>query len=235
MKIRPIDKLSGFGIHFLSVMVRKTCRFQVSGMEHFTGAFKGGKPVAITSWHGLTMMVVPFSFQHTEVKKFVTPIPDDYRGAVLDVFIKHLGAHPFPMNLHGDTTLSQGRQLVKIVRLLKVGRNFYIHPDGPAGPAYVIKPGLSYIAQKTKAVILPIGAYCRNAFVLPRWDQYTIPYPFSRISIHIGEPYKVPGDVKDLGKIDEYLTEKLNRVTMQAAANYYDQPVASSQPPDTSS
>jgi lysophospholipid acyltransferase (LPLAT)-like uncharacterized protein len=227
MKITKKDQINGTGIYYIFKWVQKTCRFLVSGLDRFKNALESGRSVAITSWHGLTMMVVPFFFQNADTRKFVTPIPDDDRGASLNVFIKHLGAHPFPMNLHGDTTLSQGRQLVKIVRFLLDGKHLYIHPDGPAGPAYVIKPGLSYIAQKTKALIFPIGAYCRNAFVVPRWDRYTVPYPFSRVSIHIGEPYEVPAGTKDLKEIDQYLTDQFNRVTMQAAANYYEGAVGS--------
>ena len=124
--------------------------------------------------------------------------------------------------------MSQGRQLVKLVRLVMDGNHLLIAPDGPGGPAYKAKPGFTYTAQKAKAIILPVGSYCRNAYVVPRWDQYVVPYPFSRVSIHIGKPYEIPEDVKDLSEVEEYLTDQLHRVTMQAAANYYEQPAARS-------
>ena len=173
-------------------------------------------------------MFIPFALRYVDVNKFVCLMPDDWRGASLLVFANYLGATPFVMNLYGDTTMSQGRQLVKLVRLVMEGNHLFIAPDGPHGPAYKAKPGFTYTAQKAKAIILPVGPYCRNAYVVPRWDQYVVPYPFSRVSIHIGKPYEIPEDVKDLSEVEEYLTDQLHRVTMQAAANYYEQPAARS-------
>jgi lysophospholipid acyltransferase (LPLAT)-like uncharacterized protein len=103
------------------------------------------------------------------------------------------------------------------------GYHLYIAPDGPEGPAYTAKPGFTYTAQKANAIILPVGAYCRNGYVIPRWDQYVLPYPFSRISVHFGEPCEIPKDVKDLSETEQGLTDQLHRATMQAAANFYEQ------------
>jgi lysophospholipid acyltransferase (LPLAT)-like uncharacterized protein len=154
-------------------------------------------------------------------------MPDDWRGAALKVFTDHLGAQPVPMNLHGDSSMSQGRELVKVVRKVKEGNHLYYTPDGPEGPSYKIKPGLTFIAQKTKAIILPVGGYCRNGFVVPRWDRYVMPYPFSRVSVHVGEPYEIPIEEKDLEAENEKLTNLLHRVTLQAAADYYELAVES--------
>jgi lysophospholipid acyltransferase (LPLAT)-like uncharacterized protein len=102
------------------------------------------------------------------------------------------------------------------------GNHLFIAPDGPDGPAYKAKPGFTYAAQKANAIILPIGSYCRHAYIIPRWDQYVVPFPFSRISVYIGEPYLIPEDVKDLSETEECVTDQLHRATMQAAADYYE-------------
>jgi lysophospholipid acyltransferase (LPLAT)-like uncharacterized protein len=49
-----------------------------------------------------------------------------------------------------------------------------------------------------------------------------IPYPFSRISLCFGEPFTIPPNTPDLSAIDEQLVDLIHRVTMQAAANYYE-------------
>ena len=138
------------------------------------------------------------------------------------VFAQQLGAIPHPMKLDGDSTIGQGRELVKLVRHVVGGKFLFINPDGPDGPSQVIKPGITYIAKKSKAVILPIGTYARHAYIVPRWDRYMVPFPFSRISLHIDTPFHVSPD-GDLNEANQELTTALNRVTLQAAANYYEQ------------
>ncbi|MGD8456936.1 MAG: hypothetical protein PVF83_11155 [Anaerolineales bacterium] len=216
------DRVSGKLLYALSRMVQMTCRYQVSGFENLETAFGSGRPVVITGWHGITMMLVPYAKQYQEVGSFVVIMPDDWRGASLQVFTAQLGAIPYPMNLHGDSTMGMGRKLVRLVREVVSGKHIFITPDGPDGPSFVIKPGLTFIAKKADAIILPCGGYARHAYVVPRWDRYVVPYPFSRVSLCFGEPFSISPDTEDLAEIDEQLVDKIHRVTMQAAANYYE-------------
>ena len=222
MEISRLDRISGNLLYTLSRMVSKTCRYQDTGLEHLQAVFSGDKPVIIACWHGMTMMVIPYASIFEDFSSFVTIMPDDWRGASLKVFADRLGAFPFPMNLHGDSTMSQGRELVKLVREVVGGKHLYFTPDGPDGPSYVIKPGMTFIAKKANAVLLPIGAYTRNAYIVPRWDRYTIPFPFSRVSVCIGKPIHIPPDAGDLKEYDLLLTNILHHLTMQAGANYYE-------------
>lgn len=150
-------------------------------------------------------------------------MPDDWRGGALSVFASLVGADPFPMDLTGSESMATARKLADLVRRVRQGYDCYITPDGPDGPAYVIKPGAVYIAKKARATILPVGAYVRHGYRLNRWDQYAVPYPFSRISIAIGAPMTVSRDREDLDLVVERLTDMLHRVTAQSAANYYEQ------------
>ena len=139
----------------------------------------------------MTMMLAGFfQNQFDTMENLVLMMPDDWRGQALYHFANRLGSTPFPMNLKGDDSMSMARQFVKLVRLVKQGKDAYMTPDGPDGPAYVIKPGVAYLAQKTGATLLPLGAYARAGYRLNRWDRYVVPYPFARMSLVIGE--KVP-------------------------------------------
>jgi lysophospholipid acyltransferase (LPLAT)-like uncharacterized protein len=217
------DKLNGRVLYTMSQIVRSTGRFQVSGLEHLRSAQANGQPLVLAAWHGMTMMLVGFFANHYHLKNIVLLMPDDWRGGALQVFANNLGAEPFPMDLKGEANMATARRLATLVRHVKQGRDCYITPDGPEGPAYVIKPGVAFIAQKAKAPILPLGAYARHGYRLNRWDRYTIPYPFSRVSIAVGEPMWVQkGDA--LTAVTQTLTDNLHRVTAQAAANYYENP-----------
>jgi lysophospholipid acyltransferase (LPLAT)-like uncharacterized protein len=155
------------------------------------------------------------------ISDFVVLMPDDCRGASLKIWADKMGATPHKMNLTGDNTLGMARQVLRLTRRVIAGKSLYINPDGPDGPAHMIKPGIIFIAKKAKASIVPIGAYCRRAYNLPRWDRYTVPYPFSRISYHIGLP--IESLPEDNATADQLITDTINRVTLQAAADYYEE------------
>lgn len=191
-------------------------------MERLETAKASGRPLVLATWHGMTMMLVGFFANHYDLNNIVLLMPDDWRGVALEIFANKLGAEPFPMDLKGEANMASARKLAKLVRRVKAGRDCYITPDGPDGPAYVIKPGTAFIAQKAKALIMPLGAYARHGYRLNRWDRYVVPYPFSRISIAIGEPMLVEKGV-DLTAVTYTLTDQLHRITAQAAANYYEQ------------
>lgn len=218
-----MNRLNGNVLYLVSRIVRKTCRFQISGENHLEMAQSSDTPLVLTTWHGMTMMLIGFLSMYPELNSLVVPMPDDWRGETLSVFTTKLGAKPYPMNLNEDSTMATARKLARLITAVKKGHPCYITPDGPAGPAYVIKPGVAYIAKKAGARIIPLGAYARHGYRLNRWDRYVIPYPFSRISIHIGEPRPVSKEDADLTAVTGSLTNTLHRVAAQAAANYYEQ------------
>jgi len=222
MSNKTINILKG---NFLSVFlstISKTCKFQISGVERLEAAIASGKPLIGTSWHGMTMMVIGSMRMHVDLRSVVTIIPDDFRGDILEIFTNKIGIFPTRLNLDGGSSMEMSRKLVGVIREISSGRNFLIHPDGPAGPAYVVKPGLTAIARKTGALIVPMGGYCRHAYHWHRWDRYTWPLPFSKIHVHIGEPYLISKDDFDLSDQNHQLETILNRVAFQAAANFYE-------------
>jgi len=213
--------LSGYGLFWLSQMIRSTCKFQIIHLERMQTAMSSKRPVIFTGWHGITMMVVPMiQKHHPRISDFVVLMPDDWRGVTLRIWAEKMGATPHPMKLTGDNTMGMARQVVKLTRRVIGGKNLYINPDGPDGPAHLLKPGIMFIARKADAIIQPIGAYCRRAYTLPRWDRYTIPYPFSRISYHMGQPILNLPD--DNIAATQLITDSINHVTLQAAADYYE-------------
>ena len=215
--------MQGYSLWWLAQMVKQTSRYQIEGLSHLDEARNAGKPIIFVAWHGMTMMLAGFFQNHLDsMENLVLMMPDDWRGEALQYFTHRLGATPFPMNLKEDNSMAMARQFIKLVRLVKQGKDTYMTPDGPGGPAYVVKPGVAYLAQKTGATLLPVGAYVRAGYRLKRWDQYVVPYPFSRISLVIGEQVKMPASSTTHTTITQPLTDTLHRVTAQAAANFYE-------------
>ena len=217
-----INTFKGHFLFYFSEMVHRTCKIRVSGEHNLFSALESQKPLIGTSWHGMTMMVLNTVRRYVDLKSVVTIIPDDYRGDILELFINKLGIYPTRLDLEGEPSMAMSKKLVRVIREIVPGNYFLIHPDGPDGPAYKIKPGLSSIAQKTGAMIVPMGGYCRNAYHWHRWDRYTWPLPFSRIQLHVGTPFVVDKDEGNLSKINDLLEKELNRMAFKAAANYYE-------------
>lgn len=215
------NRLMGNGLYLLSQITRRTARYQIEGSEYYEEHRGSGKPTIWVAWHGMTMMLAGFVLQNYDPGSLVLMMPDDWRGDTLTHWAHRLGALPWRMNLKGDASMATARKLARMIHMLKEGRDAYVTPDGPDGPAYYVKPGVAYLAQKTRAILLPVGAYTRTGYRLNRWDRYVVPRPFSRISVVIAEPLPVP-DEGQLTDITEPLTDALHRVTAQAAANYYE-------------
>lgn len=68
------------------------------------------------------------------------------------------------------------------------GHKMTIAVDGPRGPIYKVKEGITAISDKSKRPIVPIRAKVHKGFIFQRsWNKATLPYPFSRIDINVGK------------------------------------------------
>jgi len=165
-------------------------------------------------------MLTRFFQEYQADTKVMVMIPDDWHGEVLFPWLELIGFVPRPMNLE-NKGVGTARKFAQIVRDLKQGGvNNFIAPDGPEGPAYRVKPGLGFLAQKTGLPIIPVGCYNRSGYAVPRWDSYRIPYPFSRIQISVGEPVYL-GRKEDTAVVNEKIRRALNDIAIQAKGDYY--------------
>jgi lysophospholipid acyltransferase (LPLAT)-like uncharacterized protein len=211
--------LAGLGLHTYAQLVSRTSRYVVRGKEHFEGAWTEGQPVIFAAWHGMTMMGLCYFFRFYGDHRYAALVPADRRGNTLSTWFRLLGGAPYSVD-HYSTSLSQARGVVHFVRAVKRGANALINPDGPDGPPYVVKPGVVYIAQKTGARLLPGAAFTATKYTMNRWDRYSVPLPFSRIAIVVGEPLPAPRN-GDPDVIAQTLTEAMHQAAADAEQLYY--------------
>lgn len=57
----------------------------------------------------------------------------------------------------GSSTRGGGQALRELIRVAREGKNIVFTPDGPKGPARVVKEGVVYAAQATALPIVPIA------------------------------------------------------------------------------
>jgi hypothetical protein len=84
--------------------------------------------------------------------------------------------------------------LREMLRLLAQGRNVVLTPDGPTGPRYVLKPGVTALARKRGVPIIPLAFSAPYRWEFNTWDRMKVPKPFSRTVILVGAPFWVTGD-----------------------------------------
>jgi lysophospholipid acyltransferase (LPLAT)-like uncharacterized protein len=72
------------------------------------------------------------------------------------------------------------------------GLHLGITPDGPRGPAEIVKEGLLYVAARSGLRIVPLATSARPSWVLRSWDRFRVPKPFARLVVTYGAPIAIP-------------------------------------------
>lgn len=97
-------------------------------------------------------------------------------------------------------------------QVMKRGVSIITAADGPVGPAYYFKSGVILSSRIGSAPMLPLACAASAAWTFDTWDHFTLPKPFARIVVAVGEPVPVP---------PRATTEELEllRMRMQNAVN----------------
>lgn len=96
--------------------------------------------------------------------------------------------------IRGSTGRGGARALIETIKVLRAGGSMAMTPDGPRGPSGVVQPGIMAMAQKSGAVLVPVGLSAKPRWLAPSWDRYMIPFPFAKAIMLFGEPIAVPAD-----------------------------------------
>ena len=89
---------------------------------------------------------------------------------------------------------------IQLLKALKEGGSVGITVDGPVGPAFSVQKGVLYLSQKTQRPIVPLVAKVSRAIVFKSWDRFTIPLPFSKVTILEGKKVTVKNQ-EDIDKL----------------------------------
>ena len=132
------------------------------------------------------MPFVAFGDRYLPNEAFAAIRVGDERGDVLGAYAERLGSRTYRVNMEGNP-FAAGRAVLQVIREMKAGKQSLIAPDGPDGPAFVPKRGVTFLARKAEAAVLPVGVWTRQAYALNRWDNYLVPFPFARIHVVLGK------------------------------------------------
>lgn len=138
----------------------------------------------IAHWHGDEMGIF-FRMKPYRAACMVSTSKD---GTIMAKLIELCGGKAS----RGSATRQGAQALKGILRLAKEGLRPSIAVDGPKGPIYKAKPGVFQISRLGQIPIVPIAYSASRAWTFHKsWNKGTLPKPFSRVTVLMGEPFEV--------------------------------------------
>jgi lysophospholipid acyltransferase (LPLAT)-like uncharacterized protein len=115
----------------------------------------------------------------------------------------------------GSSSRRGAAALLDLVRHTRSGCDIAITPDGPRGPRYQAQEGIIVLAQVTGLPIVPVAYHLSWKKVLPSWDGFQIPLPFSRCEVTFGTPLQIPRDLtpEQVAALRAELESRLKAIT----------------------
>ena len=162
-------------------------------------------------WHGLSF---PFA-THFRDRDWWVMISLSRDGDLQNAIFEGLGYR----TVRGSTRKGGARAAVGAIKALRAGGVLAMTPDGPRGPSEVVQEGALLIAQRSGAVLVPVGiAMSATWFVARSWDRYRLPRPFARVRLVAGEGLAVPPDAtpEETETIRAGLQDAIARLTREA-------------------
>lgn len=224
LRTGPISVALGWLIWVWMVVLSRTIRWRVDGLEGAEAhwARKGG--IIVAAWHE-TILVLPTGWtrwmRHWRGRTgpgamLISLSPDAEPVARA---IRHLGLEAIRGSKANkrkkDKNKGGQRALVEALKLLRSGGALCITPDGPTGPARQVGDGAILLAQRSGAPLLPYALAVPSARRLKTWDRFMLPMPFARGSIVFGEPICV-GRGDDVAGVRTLLQERMDAATARA-------------------
>lgn len=173
-----------------------------------------GKNCIYAFWHGRQFLLL-FTHRHTGI---VLPSSESRDGAIQAMILKRFGYGV----VRGSSKRKGAQALLGLVESLRSGKTIGLAVDGPRGPLYEVKPGLTYLAGKINKPIVPVVTSAKRFWILERiWDKYLLPVPFTRGVVMYGEPIWVSGTAEhELETKRAEVQSALNRM-MDEADRYF--------------
>ena len=187
--IRPQFYLYGYGLGvllFVYVMIlRVTIRVKIVGLEKL----KKSSNHIFSLWH--SFVPVGLAIAAPSIPKVLDRAPQAWMQHLfwymkpVHVLLRLMGVKKIILGSTGHS----GRDAAELLAdYLRLGYSTVINPDGPNGPAFILKKGILHLSLKSNVPIVPLRFLSSSYRELKTWDRKKFPKPFSKIEMKIGEP-----------------------------------------------
>lgn len=188
--------LASAGIHYGSKAIFKTLNMQVELDDpESTPYLPDGRRNVFCIWHD-SMIYASYGGKHNRITALVSQHRD---GGTLVGVLNRINIKA----VRGSSSRGGARAVTKLLKETE-NQHIVITPDGPRGPARVVKDGIVYVAAKTQKPVVVSGFAASSYWrIKGSWTDQIVPKPFSTVHLMAGKPIYVPEDV-DRDGIEEY-------------------------------
>lgn len=156
----------------------RTLRFETTAAS-LAALRKTDEPIAMVLWHNRLFLGAEIFRRFRQGRPVYALVSASRDGAWLAAFFALAGLR----TIRGSSS-QQGREAaLLLVDVLRRGADIGITPDGPRGPRYEFKAGGLVVARRARVPILLLGGVFDSAWVIPSWDRFILPRPFSRVRV----------------------------------------------------
>ena len=180
--VGPAARLGAIVVRILG----STWKIERHGQDPSQPGLAGAAPCIFVFWHS---RLIPLVYTHRG-RGIAVLVSHHLDGEIVARVIHHLGFR----TARGSSTRRAGSGTLGMIGLAKRGC-LALTPDGPRGPAEVLKPGPAYLAGRTGLPIVPVATASAACWTLRSWDRMRIPRPFARVRVEFGSAIGVPAEL----------------------------------------
>jgi len=174
-------------VYWVIRMIGPTLHFEVVGVHNAIQIRSSGESCIGAFWH---RCIFPAAWIWR--KRGITVLNTvNFDGQWTRRVIERLGFG----TAQGSSTRGAIEGLTAMARNLEAGTHVALTIDGPRGPRFVAKPGAVILARRTGKPISVFHIGLSRAHTFKKsWDQFQLPYFFSRAVMFVAPPIRVPMD-----------------------------------------
>jgi lysophospholipid acyltransferase (LPLAT)-like uncharacterized protein len=187
-----------------------TWRYEREDAPAHTEAVASGESFVYAFWH-CGILPLAASRRDEGIAVLVSRHRD---GELITRIIQRLGY----VTARGSSTRGGDAGVREMLAWAEAGRHLAVTPDGPRGPAELVKDGLVYLAARTGRRVVPIAMGVRSAWRLRSWDRFRIPHPFARVTVTYGAPLALAADEAEREAARAVIEQALRALTLETRA-----------------
>lgn len=210
---RPVLRFLGNRVLYYVISVLcKSVKYHLHMPEETETLVSGDKRFIAGFWHG--SMLAPWYINRNKNFSAIVSLSKD--GEVLTRVLKKWNYQV----VRGSSHKGGGEALNNMVKAAQDGYSVAITPDGPTGPAFVMKPGAVVTAKKSGLPLVLIGVGYKNYREFRSWDKFKLPKFFSDVHLFYSEPIYVEPDLEfeKTSDLIEKCDKMLNELQRKAEA-----------------
>jgi len=176
-------------LFFLFYCILSTLRVKTVNREGEEELARTNTPIIAASWHG-DFMLWPYLYRwKSQYNNLVSPSKD---GEVIANFLELWGLK----TIRGSSYKQPRKALYAMKKCLEEGEVVFSIADGSRGPYRELQQGTVLLARMSGSPLVFAAVDYSHKYVVPSWDKFKIPFPFSRAVVTYSDPIYLDKDLK---------------------------------------